>query len=362
MISINKMSARERWLAFMDAKPVDKLPFWAKTSDSYIANRKKEGDTITMPVPGSPWQWLDDCITNQENLWQCDFKDGIRRERFITSSGTAELIYRYDHASASYYPEKHAISTLEDIKIMTEWFSTAKPSLNQERLESVQQSIATIQKEQTGITSVLSGASPFLYYVVHLAGVENANLLMMDFPEDVEALLAAGIDYMGLRLKLHLEQMKPDICLFVENMSTMLVSPNQFHDYVLPHIKTLKNICDTHNGRMAMQMPGHISAILDDIAVVDELIIEGICSPPVGDTSLDIMREKCPNTRIAGGTNAALWMKSAESVIEELSKNLDAMPHHRGIAITSSDMIPPATPFDTITKVADFINSYTVKI
>ncbi len=357
----SKMSARERWLAFMDAKPVDRLPFWAKTSASYIAHRQNEGDIITEPVPGSPWQWTDDCIINQENLWQCDVKDDTRRECFTTSVGTTELIYRYDHLSGSYYPEKHAINTLDDIKIMTEWFLAAKPSLDEKRLENALQSITKMKQEENCINSVISGASPFLYYVVHLAGLENANLLMMDFHEDVEALLDAALSHMISRLKLHLEQMKPDICLFVENMSTMLVSPNQFHDYALPHIKILNDICNKHNGRMAMQMPGHISAILNDLASIDSLIIEGICSPPVGDTTLDIMRNHCPNTRIAGGTNAALWMKSAESVIEELSKNLDAMPHHRGVAITSSDMIPPATPFDTITKVADFINSYPIK-
>jgi uroporphyrinogen-III decarboxylase len=361
MLSSN-MSLRERWLAFMDAKPVDRLPFWAKTSDYYINHRKKEGDAVTEPVPGSPWQWSDDCIINQEELWQCDFKDDLRRESFTTPSGTAELIYRYDSLSGSYYPEKHAISTLEDIKVMTEWFLTAKPALDPQRLKNALQASADMKQKESGINSVISGASPFLYYVVHLAGLENANLLMMDYPEEIEALLNAALLHMESRLKLHLEQMKPDVCLFVENMSTMLVSPNQFHDYVLPHIKILNDICNRHNGRMAMQMPGHISAILDDLSSVDSLIIEGVCSPPVGDTSLDIMRSHCPDSRIAGGTNAALWMKSAESVIRELSKNLDAMPHHRGVAVTSSDMIPPATPFDTIIQVADFINSYPPKV
>lgn len=357
----SKMTPRERWLAFIDAKPVDQLPFWAKTSPAYIDHRASLGDTTSEPIPGSPWIWVDDCIINQEDIWQCEFTDDLRREKFITPSGSTELLYRYDPASASYYPEKHPITTVEDIKIMTEWFQTAKPSLDPKRLTDALNSIENVKMEQTGITSALSGASPFLYYVVHLAGLENANMLLFDHPEEVEALLDATVEHVILRLKLHLEQLKPDICLFVENMSTMLVSPPQFRDYALSHIKTSKNICDEHNGRFALQLPGHIEAILDDLAEMDNLIIEGVCSSPVGDTSLDMVRAHCPTARAAGGTNAALWLESADNVISELSTQLANMPNHNGIAITSSDMIPPATPIDTIIQVADFIENFTVR-
>ena len=141
----------------------------------------------------------------------------------------------------------------------------------------------------------------------------------------------------------------------------MLVSPTQYRDLVVSDIRELKNICETADGRLALQMPGHIAAILDDLSELDTIIVEGLCSPPVGDTTLNMARSHCEEMRIAGGTNAAQWLNSSDDVISSLRDDLDSMPHHRGVAITSSDIIPLATPIETILKVADFVKNYSVR-
>ncbi len=357
-----ELSPRERWLAFMNAEQVDILPFWAKISSTYIDYRMQQGDDIFRDIPGSPWQIVDDCIVQQPDLWSCEYNGDTRLEKFIVPSvGVLELLYRYDVASASYYPEKHAISTREDIIIMTEWFNKAVPALDSDRLKNARQLIKDTADNNKKITCTCSGASPLLYFVVHLAGIENAHILLFEYPEETTELLNAALDYMCRRLKLHLEFLRPDIYLLIENMSTMLVSPGQFHDYVLPQVKVMRDICKRHGGALGMQMPGHISAILDDLAELGDLIVEGICSPPVGNTTLSLAREKCADLRIAGGTNAALWLESPESIIAQLEDELSVMTHHRGVAVTSSDMIPPDTPFATIVKVADFVANYKVK-
>ena len=356
------MTSRERWLAFMKCEKIDSLPFWAKISPTYLDTRKAKGDYTDKTIPGSPWQYVDDCITHQKQLWHCEYNDDIRREVFTVPSGKLELVYRFDPVSASYYPEKHAISSREDILIMTEYFTKVKPSLDPERLKNSINLIENTVNKKEKITSTCSGASPFLYYVVHLAGIENAHILLYEYPDEVQALLDATLNYMTARLKLHLEILRPDICLLIENMSTMLVSPNQFHKLVLPHIKIMNNLCNEYKGFLALQMPGHISGILDELASLKTIIVEGICSPPVGDTSLSLVRKKCPDIRVAGGTNAALWLESSEKLIEQLQKDLDSMPHHRGVAVTSSDMIPPDTPLKTVFEVAEFVENYKVKL
>ena len=355
------MTSRERWLSFMKGEAVDRLPFWAKISPTYLDARKAEGECVDKAIPGSPWLSVDDCITHRKELWNCEYNDDIRREIFTVPGGRLELVYRFDPVSASYYPEEHAISSREDILIMTEYFSKVKPSLDSERLEKALALIENTIEGQEKVTCTCSGASPFLYYVVHLAGIANAHILLFEHPDEVQNLLDALLDYMSARIKLHLETLRPDICLLIENMSTMLVSPDQFHNFVVPHVRSMKKICDENRGSLAMQMPGHISAVLDDLASLDSLIVEGVCSPPVGDTSLALVRKECPDIRVAGGTNAALWLESSESIIEQLQKDLDAMPHHRGTAVTSSDMIPPGTPVKTIFEVAEFVENYSVK-
>jgi len=358
MMLTSNMSPRERWLAFMDAKPLDYLPFWAKVSKNYIKYREEQGDIITEEVPGSPWVWIDDCITHQDKLWKCEFTSTSRCETFITPYGTTKILYKYDEISGSYYPEEHAITTVEDIKIMTEWFLSVKPELDNKRLKEALKTIKEVNLNQTGITSSISAISPFLYYIVHLAGVENGNYLLFEHEDEVKALLEASQAYMKARIKLHLESLQTDLCLLIENMSTMLVSPNQYRDFVIKDIKELKGICDNNMGRLALQMPGHISAILNELSDLESLIIEGVCTPPVGNTTLSIARASCKEMRIAGGTNAALWLQSSDKVIASLEEDLNVMSHHLGLAITSSDIIPPDTPFNTIVKVADFIKNY----
>ena len=356
-----EMTSRERWLAFLKAEPVDRLPFWPKTSSVYLETRKKAGDAVAEPLPGAPWKIVDDCIVHPPDIWQCEYSDDLRREVFSVPSGSVELIYKFDPVSASYYPEKHPVTSLEDIKIMTEWFSAVKPFLDSERLENAMKDIDSVKTENRQISCTCSGASPFLYYVVHLAGIENAHILFWEHPEEVQSLLDAAFEYIKARFTLHLETLRPDVFMLIENMSTMLVSPVQFRDYVLPHMKILKQVCDSGGGTLALQMPGHISAILEFLAELDDVTVEGICSPPVGDTTLEMARKACPELRVAGGTNAALWLESSESIIKQLQTELDSMPHHRGVAVTSSDMIPPDTPLKTIFEVAEFVENYPVQ-
>ncbi|HOJ39368.1 MAG TPA: hypothetical protein PK644_02740, partial [bacterium] len=76
------------------------------------------------------------------------------------------------------------------------------------------------------------------------------------------------------------------------------------------------------------------------------------------DTTLLDGRTFCPEKCLLGGTNATLWLQPARRICQELEKDLQALPHHRGLVITSAGVMPPGCSPETIKQVADFVRSF----
>ncbi len=60
---------------------------------------------------------------------------------------------------------------------------------------------------------------------------------------------------------------------------------------------------------------------------------------------------------LIGGTNAALWLQPAETIIAELERDLAALPHRRGLIITSAGVMPPAASPETLRTVGRWVQS-----
>jgi hypothetical protein len=108
-------------------------------------------------------------------------------------------------------------------------------------------------------------------------------------------------------------------------------------------------------------MCGELQAILPDLAEIPAAGFEAFTSPPIGNTSLLDGRTACPSTCLVGGTNAALWVEPAERIIAQIEHDLDQLPHHRGIVVTSAGVIPPICSPETIRDVCDWVKAYPIR-
>ena len=88
---------------------------------------------------------------------------------------------------------------------------------------------------------------------------------------------------------------------------------------------------------------------------------EAFTTPPVGNTTLVDGRTGCPDKCLIGGTNAALWLRPAAEIIAEIEADLDALPHHRGIVMSSAGVMPQFAEPDTIKAVADWVHDYPMR-
>jgi hypothetical protein len=89
---------------------------------------------------------------------------------------------------------------------------------------------------------------------------------------------------------------------------------------------------------------------------------EAFTSPPVGNTTLLDGRTACPDKTLVGGTNATLWLLPADRIIEQIEADLDALPHHRGVVISSAGVMPPACRPETIKQVSDWVHAYPARL
>ena len=205
------------------------------------------------------------------------------------------------------------------------------------------------------------GTSPLMDGVQNLAGVENAHYLLADHPREVERLFEAMHRAALERLEIIAQTTPADVIYSGENTSTTLLSPPQFRRYSMGHLRDYGRLIEQAGKLHVLHMCGKLKALLPDIAGLPAAGIEAFTSPPVGDTTLSDGRRACPRLCLIGGTSATLWLKPAQEIVDALRRDLDSLPHTRGIVVTSAGLMPPGCPPEVIKQVADWVRSYAVR-
>lgn len=201
-----------------------------------------------------------------------------------------------------------------------------------------------------------------MMFIERLAGIENAHYFLMDHPDEVEELFAAMHEDLLAKTRVAADAGVADCYYFIENTSTTLLSPNQYEQYCARHIHDYGSILSDAGKRVVLHMCGHLKGLLDQLSALPVHAFEAFTSPTLGNTTLADGREACPDVCLIGGTNAMLWMKSSSETIARLEENFDALPHHRGLVITSAGVMPPMCEPDTIKEVADWVRSYPARM
>jgi uroporphyrinogen-III decarboxylase len=113
---------------------------------------------------------------------------------------------------------------------------------------------------------------------------------------------------------------------------------------------------------MVLHMCGHLKALLPDLNQIQVQAFEAFTSPTLGNTTLLDGRSACPGKCLIGGTNAILWTKTPEEIILKIEEDLDELPHHRGIVVTSAGVMPPLCKPETIKQVCEWVKQYPARM
>ena len=361
------MTPKERWLAALHMRAVDRLPFWPKLDGAYpqaqeAPFRDMDLDSIHHWIGSDRFNWIASCAEDmrQTTTVETSQSRSTRRTVYQTRCGKTELECRFDAPSHSWHPVKFPVQTVEDIKLMTGVFEDVTVSLNSEQLRT-----AKGQSEQMGqsaLTRDAIGESPLMYWLEWLAGIENGHFLLMDYQEEVEALFDAMHRVLVHKTELLCEHSPADVFYLTENTSTTLISPKQYRRYCARHIGEYARITEAADRDLVLHMCGHLKALLPDLAQIPAQALEAFTSPTLGNTTLLDGRSACANKCLIGGTNAMRWTEPAPQIIAQIEDDLNVLPHHRGIVVTSAGVMPPLCKPETIKQVCEWVKKYPARM
>ena len=189
-------------------------------------------------------------------------------------------------------------------------------------------------------------------------GTPYGQYLLADYPDEVEALFEVMHAVLVRSAEVLTDKSPVDALYMIEDTSTTYVSPKQYDRYCKPQISEYGEIVRSADRPMMLHMCGHLLGLLPMLAAMPADGFEAFTTPPVGNTTLLDGRTACPDKVLVGGTNAALWLEPAEAIIAEIAADLDMLPHHRGIVISSAGMMPPACRPETIKQVCEWVQAY----
>jgi len=109
-------------------------------------------------------------------------------------------------------------------------------------------------------------------------------------------------------------------------------------------------------------MCGHLKHLLPDLATLNVAGFEAFTTPTLGNTRFIDGREACPDKCLVGGTNAMLWTRPVDEIIADIECELDDLPHHRGIVVSSAGVMPPACEPHTVKDVFEWVQRYPLRV
>jgi len=362
-----EMTSKDRWLAAINFNPIDRLPFWPKFDDAYINGYSSFFDSSDLYdmhkwVGSDQHIWLPSFIIEEvkEGSVNISVDGSIRKTEYVSKSGSALMVEKFDKPSQSWHPTEHPIKNEEDIKILTEIYDNTIIELDKEKLAEIKDYVNEIGED--AVFAAIAGVSPLMYYIQMLASIQDSHMMLFDSEDKVIELLESMHDVMLKKMEVICQYNPGEFIYLLENTSTTLVSPDQYRKYNLKHICEYGDIIKGSDNYYILHMCGLLKNLLPDLNKTNAVAFEAFTSHPVGDTDLIDGRKECPDKCLVGGTNAYLWTKPADKIIETIEKELEKLPSHRGIVITSAGVMPPVTKPETIKEVCDWLKGYKVRL
>lgn len=370
------MTRVERFLSAVDGD-MNEPPVW--TADiSYWISGSNESDERYRSEAGylelcdrlgcMPYYWYD-------RFWAADREFEVvpelldtgnkRTTRWRVGGKMLERIECFSSVSHSQAIVKYPVESVSDLRDLIELIGSSKLTGSAALREyPVRRSR---WERHDGLPCLGLPRSPLPAFVTEWAGVENGILLLMDEPNLCECLFAL----MGEQETPILETIASSVPLvhFPDNL-TSEVYTSLFDSYMREHysrrleiFRGAKNDNEGREGtdrtRCAVHLDGTVNGMLQKICAVGIDAVEAVTPLPVGDISVDSMREitASSNTTLWGGVPGAMFAPpydraSMECHIANLLRAWKNTPFILGVA----DQVPPDGDINLVEVIARIVD------
>lgn len=371
------MTSRERLLAALRGQPVDRLPwspflaYWwesqpqARQDRGQIAFLREIGaDALlrgfTTPFSCSDLWGQSSYNTFRQRIPHCEVRrseiDGDVRVWFETPVGTLTQLGRRSEQGNTRFLVEHPVKRREDYKVLS--YIVEQMVIVRDYM-AVTDEIAAVGDAGLSVPLLSPfGKTPFQSLVEHFVGTEQLVFDLMDYPGEVEALLAI----MSARAEeaVRIAADSPAAAFITwEDSSTTNVSPALFRRYIFPEMKRWADIVHGAGKLLVHHACGHLKALLPIMAEEGVDAVESLSPPPTGNIEIwDAQAILGQRTRLVGGIEPVhlltLDLPGLRAYVEDLMARMD----HRGWILANSDSCPPGVTEEKFRLVTEIVRAH----
>ena len=351
------ISSRDRIQTVLRGEEPDRLPVWIKTPPQWPAHRPRT-------LRGASYLEIQralgcDPVLMTGSRVVAAHQPGVTREVFergderITRVSTPDgpLVGKEGGVrDGRLHPTRHMVHSAETLRRLRWLYTKTDHTLDPEAKDESRYWRASREAEDVFLC-LGHVTSPLMMMVEFLAGPVNTVFLLQDEPElfreTMEILREDRIHY----LRSILPHVHTDMFKLAEDTSTNVISPSMFGEFCVPVLREYAEVVMEHGMIPVHHMCGLIGDLLEMIDGLPAPVNEAFTTRPLGDVSLAEGRTRMPSKVLLGGTNATLWLRPPEEIVDTVRQDLERCPDHRKIFLTSGGALPPDVPFEKASEV-----------
>ena len=381
-----QMTSRERILAALQGKPVDRIPFvplidtysvldmpahvqqamQAGASAGYwqgmLAAIREIGCDIllrhvyvTKPAGGAPhlngFGFFEPPVVTSSRM------DGsLLVETLETPVGTLTGTWGFtDMVGWIPHPVKHLVTNHEELKIFAyavEHLRLEKPEPDFENFVNAERAIGDV-----GIATTSFLNTPLMDLIKTCWGLENTYFLLHDYPDEVDAILDRLHQVQRLIVE-RIAESPAKVVIEYENTSSTLLSPKIFQHYCLPLLNEYADILHSAGKIFLVHMCGKLKAFQPDLASARFDGISDISPHPTGNFTLDEAAATLPGKIVIGGIDATTFIDPDPAQVEaRIAGLIGRIKQYPRVLLGSADTAPRGTPLETFQLIQHLVET-----
>lgn len=354
---MDSMTSRERLIAALQGRPVDRLPFspfLAYVWESYSQAVRDRGPLAFLREVGADplWRGAPCSVTCRVPGAEVEQKDDGDWIRHVTTTPVGTLVQRHKRSAGgnTNFLVEHPLKSAEDFKVRL-WIEehtqfTYDPA-------AARQHLSGDGREGLSLGMLLPrGKTAFQTMVEHLVGTEELVYALADCPDVVEQLLAVMVekDLEAVRLA---AQGPYDHFITWEDSSTQNYSPALYDRYIAPQIGQFCQVLAAHGKHYVQHACGHVRALLGSMKSSGVLAVESLSPPPTGNVTIREARQVLGGTGIIGGIEPTRLLNTPLGKLEAYVEQVIAEAAGGPFVLANSDSCPPGVTAEKFKLIAD---------
>jgi uroporphyrinogen-III decarboxylase len=374
------MTGRERLLAAIRGEEVDRIPwspflaYWWEHQPQDVQDRgqtwfmKEIGADpllrgFSTPFTSSDVTGLRTYETWREPIPGCEVRQDVTDEGihsvYETPVGSLTSSARYSPDGDTFFVVEHPVKKREDYGVLRYLVEHMQilPAYG-----PLQEAIDELGDDGLFVALISPfGKTPFQALVEHFVGTEQLVYDLMDYPEEVEALLAAMSEKAMEAVRISVES-PAEAFITWEDSSTTNVSPRQFETYIAPEMTAWGDVVRDAGKIFIHHACGHLKALLPIMAQESIDVVESISPPPTGNVEIWEAQQvlQPEGVGIIGGIEPTMFLNLSiddlRAYVVTLLERTD--PHHYVLA--NSDSCPPGVAVEKFRLVSEIVREWSV--